>query len=299
VPFKADGSVDAAAMGSWNDHEGVIGWTFEDEADRRSAIRPNPPITFARMQQITAQVRAATAKPIYLTFTGGGGGFDNADYKGDAAGQVSIGGPGHRPPGWFALPDVIVWDYHLWASGRPAAWYIHDRMQDRAVAWSMGKPQVIYAECSPQNVENKGRPGPTLEQFKEIISRRIERDKVNNQQSLAGFILFPQRVAGGFNFDATPDDIAAAMPGYFASIRPAPVVPAPPPLPETPPPPPIDLTPYVKRAEVQGMITDALQAQQLRFYDTVLKPLQDLTDVHTKQLLAIRKNLTEAATEGQ
>lgn len=284
VPFMPDGTVDVVTIQMVEREHGpyVIGWTFEDEADRRSAIRPNPPITFARMQMLCAQARAATTKPIYLTFTGGGGGFDNADYKGDAAGQAAIGGPGHRPPGWFALPDVIVWDYHLWASGRPELWYIHDRMQDRAHEWSGGKPQLIYAECSPQNVENKGRPGPSLPQWREIHDRRLARAKEKGH-NLAGFIEFPQRVAGGFNFDATPDDIAAAMPGYFASIRPAPSVP---PVPEAPPPAP--QAQYLTREDVQAMFRE--------FNETKLRPLSDAQNANQKLLGSVLDKLKAAGT---
>lgn len=231
VPFLPDGSVDVPAMVAADARTEVIGWTYEDEADRRNAIRPNPPITFPRMKAIRDTVKANATKPIYLTFTGGSGGYENEFYNGTPAGQISHGGPGHiAPDGWFGLPDVVGWDYHLNASGRPFAWFIHDRMQDRAHDWSGGKWQLVYVESGFQDLEKKKRPGPTLAQYKAIVRARIERARAFNHR-LKGIIIFPQRIDGGFSFDSTPPDIADAMPAFHASLSltEAPPVMAPPP----------------------------------------------------------------------
>lgn len=211
APRLADGTIDLAAIKREDADPNVLGWSLDDEPDRRS-------VPIATIVRDRTAIKSISAKPVLFSCTGGGGGFDNEYYDGTALGQKAIGGPGHRAPsGWFGQTDAVVWDYHLCATGRADMWFIHDRMQDRAFEWSGGKDQLIYAECSPQNLDNKGRPGPTVAQYQAVARVRLERAKARGQK-VKGFILFPQRIGGGFVFDATPPELAASMPAFHASL---------------------------------------------------------------------------------
>lgn len=211
APRLPDGTIDLAAIRAEDARPNLLGWSLDDEPDFRGV----PIATIIRDRKA---IKSISAKPVVFSCTGGGGGFDNEWYDGSKAGQGAIGGPGHRAPdGWFGQTDIVVWDYYLNATGRADAWFIHDRMQDRAHEWSGGKAQFFYIDCSPQNLDNKGRPGPTVAQYQAMIRVRIERAKARNQ-NLKGVVLFPQRIGGGFQFDATPADLAATMPAFHASL---------------------------------------------------------------------------------
>lgn len=211
APRLADGTIDLAAIKREDADPNVLGWSLDDEPDRRG-------VPIATIIRDRAAIKAISAKPVLFSCTGGGGGFDNEYYDGTALGQKAIGGPGHRAPsGWFGQTDAVVWDYHLCATGRADMWFIHDRMQDRAFEWSGGKDQLIYTECSPQNLDNKGRPGPTIAQYEAVARVRLERAKARGQK-VKGFVIFPQRIGGGFQFDATPPELVAAMPAFHVSL---------------------------------------------------------------------------------
>lgn len=206
------GDVDADQLRADDADPDCVGFALPDEYDRGAG-------TVADAQRVAAQIRAVTRKSIHLNFTGQSPGLGNPANKARVAGLM-------------AACDVIGWDFYLYATGRtPFAdtagnveggyGVLWVTLLERAHEWGGGKPQWVYLDCSTQGVDARDPPGPTPFQLEEMVRFLTARSAARGI-NFAGVVYFPQRFKGGFKFDATPADVAAAMPALHARYFPQP-----------------------------------------------------------------------------
>jgi hypothetical protein len=211
--------LDAAQLRADDADPDCLGWALPDEYDRT-----NKPVE--NLAAVCQAIRAASAKPIFLNFTG------------QSPGLGGLPGTAARVKPLADAVDLIGWDFYLYATrrtpfavdGDPTKGYgiVWIGLLEKVAALTGNKPQVVFVDSSRQLADPADPPGPTAAQYEEMVAvvAGYARGKGIN---LAGICLFPQRRGNGANwrFDATPPDVAAVMPAVHARYLPASVPPDP------------------------------------------------------------------------
>lgn len=112
--------------------------------------------------------------------------------------------PGNKHLPYIAAADWLSHDWYV----KNKNWQRYptsfiSKAIDRLRAWSNGKPQFAFIECSDQKISTLGRC-PTADEVEEEINIAVN-------DGAKGIIYFPQRPPPGFMYDAIPDDIVARI----------------------------------------------------------------------------------------
>ena len=167
----------------------LLAWMENDEPDYHNT---DPKILAA---QYASLKKVDPKKPVFVNFSGssalwGYGGKKEADYD-----------------KWIASADWISNDlYPITAHNRPSALDAPGKAAALLAQWSGGKRQFAVIEASDQQLPGRQLPYPgvTPDQFRaEVFNAVIS--------GATGIIYFPQRIGGGFLFDAMNAQVEAEM----------------------------------------------------------------------------------------
>jgi len=135
--------------------------------------------------------------------------------------------PGNKHLPYIAAADWLAHD-----------WYVKNKnwerypisligvAMDRLAAWSKGKPQYVFIECSDQKISPLGRC-PTPDEVEEEVNLAVAK-------GAKGIIYFPQKPPPGFQYDAMPPEILDRVLKINARLA-GTAAPAPLPTPAPPP----------------------------------------------------------------
>jgi hypothetical protein len=149
-----------------------------------------PEVLVARYQRCKA---AAPNLPVFCNFAGP-----------QMTVEAYTHGAGHKP--YIAVADWLSHDWYVKNKNHqryPIS--LIGKAMDRLVQWSAipenpaGKPQFVFIECSEQKVSPLGR-APTPDEVEEEVNLAVSK-------GARGIVYFPQRLGGGFQYDAMPPEI--------------------------------------------------------------------------------------------
>lgn len=107
--------------------------------------------------------------------------------------------------------DWLAADFYIRPQGRPPEQIAnYGKVQDRLALIAPGKPSFAIVECADQGLT--GGAAPSASEVRAAVWIAII-------HGARGIIFFPLKVQGGFSFDNTPPDVAAAMPGIAAELQ--------------------------------------------------------------------------------
>jgi hypothetical protein len=173
-----------------------LAWMQDDEPDMTRT--PNTPTTNAdgwtKPELLAARfARCKAAAPNIPMFV---------NFAGTAVTPDAYPGNKHLP--YIAAADWLSHDWYV----KNKNWQRYpttliSKAIDRLRAWSNGKPQFAFIECSDQKISTLGRI-PTADEVEEEVNIAVA-------DGVKGIIYFPQRPPPGFQYDAIPDDIVARV----------------------------------------------------------------------------------------
>jgi hypothetical protein len=159
-----------------------------------------PELLVARYQRCKA---AAPNLPVFCNFAGP-----------QVTPDAYTHGNGHKP--YLAACDWVAHDWYvknknadrysvtfiLKAMSRLEQWW-HEVRGTPPLYPPLTPPQFVFIECSDQDVSTLGR-APTPDEMEEEIALAVER-------GARGIVYFPQKIGGGFSYDAIPPDLLTRM----------------------------------------------------------------------------------------
>jgi hypothetical protein len=166
----------------------LLAWMLNDEPDFHNTPAATVQSAYNRLKSYSKDI------PVFVNFSGasalwGYGGKFQADYQ-----------------AWMKGADWIGNDlYPLNSHNRPTALDAPGKAVERLAQWSGGKRQIAVIEASDQNLSGlEGNPGPSGDQLRaEVFNAVIS--------GATGIVYFPQKIGGGFNFDAMNPAVEAEM----------------------------------------------------------------------------------------
>jgi hypothetical protein len=201
-------------LGAGNDlsRPGFLAWSQPDEPENWGRVVKNPdgsfnwPATTAKYNLDYRSLKnAAPNVPVYGNFNGG----PLMSARETTTDPRNITLPTYRE---FAKgADWLSADFYIRPQGRPPEQLAnYGKMQDILQSIGPGKPTYAVIECCDQGLTNGVAPNASE------VRAAIWIAMIHGAQGIA---YFPLKVQGGFMWDNTPPDVAAAMPVIAAELQ--------------------------------------------------------------------------------